>query len=500
MEKETKRCPYCGEEILIVAKKCKHCGEWLEEVASVSENKEKDPISKLQLVKELKETTGVSLYDAKDAIDATDGDIEAAKVYLKEKGVAIEDTPNDVSIDANQENKIGDSNIDIPLWATIFFWIAVWGSFASWLQECGIDHGGHGKWELFIDIANWIPYWLTLALGWIGEAGLVFLLMNMTKRIGKPIGFLCISLMILLAVGVYYDYMESLYWLDENQESFQFVIVLMTMFCYVVIGIMLIRNYTNALKSLGIVFLAYPPIIILYGFISPNIFTEIELVLLGGLFITIAYLYAFKEGLTDAFNDPKDSNSSSMIMVGSLIAAAIAAGLLSMCDSEISSLDSSNSTDVKNNKISDSGVTTPNGTMSAKTFLELDNLVSYAMDDKIAELLAECGYEYIGKNEYDRLYYSKNCKLIRSEYGYEPTSITENSSYIEFSKGEHVQLWAFSENCFKAWCKDLESLGYKGEGPNKGNQGQDWGYEKDDEYTVCIWNDYENTYSITVLE
>lgn len=28
---ETKRCPYCGEEILATAKKCKHCGEWLEE-------------------------------------------------------------------------------------------------------------------------------------------------------------------------------------------------------------------------------------------------------------------------------------------------------------------------------------------------------------------------------------------------------------------------------------------------------------------------------------
>lgn len=26
---DTKRCPYCGEEIKTVASKCKHCGEWL---------------------------------------------------------------------------------------------------------------------------------------------------------------------------------------------------------------------------------------------------------------------------------------------------------------------------------------------------------------------------------------------------------------------------------------------------------------------------------------
>jgi len=27
---ETTNCPFCGEEILAVAKRCKHCGEWLD--------------------------------------------------------------------------------------------------------------------------------------------------------------------------------------------------------------------------------------------------------------------------------------------------------------------------------------------------------------------------------------------------------------------------------------------------------------------------------------
>lgn len=37
---ETKRCPYCGEEILAVAKKCKHCGEWIEQKTKAEEQED----------------------------------------------------------------------------------------------------------------------------------------------------------------------------------------------------------------------------------------------------------------------------------------------------------------------------------------------------------------------------------------------------------------------------------------------------------------------------
>ena len=36
---DTKKCPYCDEEILAVAKKCKHCGEWLDKAGNVPRKK-----------------------------------------------------------------------------------------------------------------------------------------------------------------------------------------------------------------------------------------------------------------------------------------------------------------------------------------------------------------------------------------------------------------------------------------------------------------------------
>lgn len=43
---DTKRCPYCGEEILATAKKCKHCGEWLIKDVVISQpNPNTEPVT-----------------------------------------------------------------------------------------------------------------------------------------------------------------------------------------------------------------------------------------------------------------------------------------------------------------------------------------------------------------------------------------------------------------------------------------------------------------------
>ncbi len=68
--KQTKKCPYCGLEILAVAKKCKHCGKWLNEDATEAERNtvNDEPIDTEPEAEEADQTPLVSPMPQKKAV------------------------------------------------------------------------------------------------------------------------------------------------------------------------------------------------------------------------------------------------------------------------------------------------------------------------------------------------------------------------------------------------------------------------------------------------
>lgn len=68
MEKETKRCPYCGEVILAVAQKCKHCGEWLNKESNTLQPKEETPKEQRIVTKVNADNSTTSAMKSKNSI------------------------------------------------------------------------------------------------------------------------------------------------------------------------------------------------------------------------------------------------------------------------------------------------------------------------------------------------------------------------------------------------------------------------------------------------
>lgn len=64
MEREMKRCSYCGEIILAVAKKCRYCGEWLDKPLTKETAQVRPPFaSSVDLAKSNIEDKGVNNVD-----------------------------------------------------------------------------------------------------------------------------------------------------------------------------------------------------------------------------------------------------------------------------------------------------------------------------------------------------------------------------------------------------------------------------------------------------
>ena len=215
--KKTKRCPYCGEEILAIAKKCKHCGEWLEE---------KSP-----------------------QIPSLTSDTE-----LKEKP-AIE------NIASGEDEKTLSKNIPLSNIAIqCLFWVSIIGLVITTAHGL-IQEGemlntsiGAGKTRIIMATLNFfstIPEWIGLVL----EAfGIIVLLLttrqamsNMRQSFDKLFEWLVFATGASTALLVLIDFMDN--GIAIALASFLFMLIQMIL--QIILGIKISTAYTGSIDYLG---------------------------------------------------------------------------------------------------------------------------------------------------------------------------------------------------------------------------------------------------------
>lgn len=126
----------------------------------------------------------------------------------------------------------------------------------------------------------------------------------------------------------------------------------------------------------------------------------------------------------------------------------------------------------------------------------------------IKATIVQKGYGDVYQPSDDKLYFYKNCKLVvvngglaRDNYiDAEPKNSYSSMGYISISKyGGYISVSVYSKANAQKWFNQLKVLGYKDNGDSgEGNKGQSWEYSKIGYPDICIWNDYGNTYSLSV--
>lgn len=72
MEKETKQCPHCGEEISAAAKKCHKCGQWLQKKCPACGEWIKAEAKKCRYCGEWQDSEAKSLYEQQTGVATTE--------------------------------------------------------------------------------------------------------------------------------------------------------------------------------------------------------------------------------------------------------------------------------------------------------------------------------------------------------------------------------------------------------------------------------------------
>ena len=308
MEQQTRNCPYCGGEIMATAKKCKHCSKWLDgrEEKKEAPTPQEIPVAKEETV--VKEMPASEEPETKNCPYCGE-EIMAMAKKCRHCGEWV--TPQEKSgIDAATETEDkteelpeGPVDANIPKYVNTFYWLAIIGNFIMAIHNAGITRVIKGKVGVLILIANWIPEEIGNLLDGIGFIGLFVLLMGLVKKLGKPMDILCGSIIALYGINTICGVTGN-----EVMAVLAVPALLLCLPFFFILGLKMNGEYGNSLKTLGIGLMAWAVfscIFFIMGIAMAIDGDDINPMFLIDFVIWLVFCYVFKVCLRKANNNPQ---------------------------------------------------------------------------------------------------------------------------------------------------------------------------------------------------